>query len=161
MATVKIRNSNDLKFYTYHTDVDKVGRYDELTEEQRIAEGTRPPYYVTPDFSKTKEEKEELSRMKRSAIKHDSPGLFEVKPSFPYRATVHLYNRRGEKDFKTTHSINIPKEYLNKWVMDNFGTIFVKRTNSYRTLPIDKVVRKMVYNGVTVVDNGEKKSSTG
>lgn len=119
--------------------------YNELTESERIAEGSRQPFVQKYDFSKTKEERELISRLKRRSVERVSEsGIASKRFEVESRLTVHVRPKAG--DNKTTFSVMLKPSEVNTYMKNNFVTKGFKIT-------------KATYNGSILKRNGQKKSA--
>lgn len=113
--------------------------YNELTEEQRILEGTRQPFLIKPNFEKTAKEKKELAKRKRKSNGHFSGTSAKVELlRNPAKITVFLKNNRASN--KSMDKANFCNTHT-----------FLSRSPEYDSLMLalsmDTEVQSIVVNG--------------
>lgn len=98
-------------------------KWNEMTEQEKIAEGLRLPYLEPVSFreKRTEEEREFLGRMKVSATKNDSNWIGLEKPGLLVPVTVHLKNPTKSNTFKTTHHLKVPNNRIREEVFMCLG----------------------------------------
>lgn len=96
------------------------GKIDTKNDALMIQENLRSPHFIEPNFSKTKEEKLALKKVKNNYTPRAERFKTESKIG---RLTIHVMNLLGKKDFKTTYSVIIDKNeivsYLNSHNIKN------------------------------------------
>lgn len=108
-----------------------ISTYDELSEEQRIAEGYTPPFVQPLDFKKkrTEKERELLAKLKGRCVNANSRGASIPKPKthgFKQRFTVHRMIKGGKTpaNFTNTCSAVIYRDEISSFLHSIYTTAY-------------------------------------
>lgn len=135
------RSFGNKRFYSY-ASAEGTKPYNELTEAERIAEGSRPYFAEPVSFRKTPSER---ARWKKFHTNAKGPVAPTYKPSYreiPHRLTVHLQNKKKDPKFITTHSFDVKRSEIN-------GILRTFFNHKNDNIPEQKrpVITKVYFNG--------------
>lgn len=125
-----------------------------ISEDEKIKEGTRPPYQVVPSFKKTLHEREEWKlvhsnkRLPGGWMSSNANGHSYAK----HTLIVHLANKKKDPDFKTTYTFKDVKE---PEIWQVLSLIIKLDRNNENDVHLNHVV-KYHFAGKTVLGNGKK-----
>jgi hypothetical protein len=116
----KGKKKSNFRDYNYKAKED-TKPLNECSEQELIAEGSRPPFVRHISFEKTVKERAQLTRV-HSCKKGPTGGFVNSNPvGIPHLLVVHVENKKKEKHFKTTHSFIVRGDEVALTITTFFG----------------------------------------